>query len=695
MFHGVLQLQPQPIADMSHRRRLCSCCFSCFIQIAAGNGEQVISRDVNRLGARMNIWRLLSWYHTGNGFFINTALIMFSLLVNAWLLLLIGVSNVASSAEMRDHLAYLGLVQVFQLSSLSLLVYVLTVWCEHGILAAITNVARQTLAGSMLFYVFRSKTSAFSFSNDLKFGGAQYAATGRGYKLKATSFVILFQQYARSHAWFGGHLLLLLVIALVIGVPVSAWALWSSWLVVLALLVAPFWFNPFSFDWSNNKDQAMVWWEWMWERRRAVGPKSQLWYEWNDDQLAKLVDKDGKQLGRFWSTVWGLFWNLPVAVLISYAIVGMFGYERWYAGVGLVAATNAVAIVLLHVSRMVSQLSLVKKASSKARILGLVMKLVLVGGAVGLVVVIASGTYPKLLGITAKLILVEFELVRFFSTTLLALFPHQPRIRRSVNIFAWVADMALGLLMLLMLFFGSLFGILTKYQATVLFSAGYAAAYLMEKALKGTEVDRITQEIKVLQKNSRQATVADRDYLDREDSTESRDQHRRRSRGMTPAYIYGRSLSHGSSDGQLSREVSYGFAAANSRTPPAAAVAAVGSAGSDLRVVPEYDVIGAIASDESEKLQSIRRGTADPLPIPNSAGGHTWQNEPTQATWGDAGRGGQAVIGSSGAQDAAATGTAGAGEQISQASWAGRPPGDGSLRRRIPSSGSQERDQTS
>jgi hypothetical protein len=36
----------------------------------------------------------------------------------------------------------------------------------------------------MFFYVFRGQTSANAFSSDLKYGGAAYAATGRGYKLK-------------------------------------------------------------------------------------------------------------------------------------------------------------------------------------------------------------------------------------------------------------------------------------------------------------------------------------------------------------------------------------------------------------------------------------------------------------------------------------------------------------------------------
>jgi len=46
-----------------------------------------------------------------------------------------------------------------------------------------------------------------SNSDVRKFGGAKYAATGRGYKLQATPFMDLFQQYGRSHMWSGAHIL--------------------------------------------------------------------------------------------------------------------------------------------------------------------------------------------------------------------------------------------------------------------------------------------------------------------------------------------------------------------------------------------------------------------------------------------------------------------------------------------------------
>ena len=53
-----------------------------------------------------------------------------------------------------------------------------------------------------MFAVFRSRTSAYYFSQDLKHGGAAYIPTGRGYALRHISFVRTYTAYARSHIYY-------------------------------------------------------------------------------------------------------------------------------------------------------------------------------------------------------------------------------------------------------------------------------------------------------------------------------------------------------------------------------------------------------------------------------------------------------------------------------------------------------------
>lgn len=63
--------------------------------------------------------------------------------------------------------------------------------------------------------------------------------------------------------------------------------------------------------------------------------------------------------------------------------------------------------------------------------------------------------------------------------------------------------MVVGLLLLLLLFIGSLFGLLTRYQAAVLFSMGYAADYLAQQNLASSEVGRLARELQELQQKNK------------------------------------------------------------------------------------------------------------------------------------------------------------------------------------------------
>ena len=60
-------------------------------QVSGGNGEQVMSRDVHRMATQFDFFRLLAFYHSGCGFFVNTFLVMLSVYVNIWVILLLAL----------------------------------------------------------------------------------------------------------------------------------------------------------------------------------------------------------------------------------------------------------------------------------------------------------------------------------------------------------------------------------------------------------------------------------------------------------------------------------------------------------------------------------------------------------------------------------------------------------------------------
>jgi hypothetical protein len=116
-----------------------------FYQIAAGNGEQVLSREVRRLGNQLELSRLLTWYHTGSGYFVNTALTMLAVLCSVWTILFCSVLRLLGQGS--TMLTYLGAVQILQLGSLSIIGFWFTKVLEEGVIMATWVVVRQLVQG--------------------------------------------------------------------------------------------------------------------------------------------------------------------------------------------------------------------------------------------------------------------------------------------------------------------------------------------------------------------------------------------------------------------------------------------------------------------------------------------------------------------------------------------------------------------
>lgn len=104
---------------------------------AGGNGEQSISRDVHRLGTKLDWFRLMSWYHSGIGFFMNSTLTMASVYLAVWLIFFFALTDsltVRNGSPDRANgitddavvISTINTVQLFQLGLLS----VIPLWGE-------------------------------------------------------------------------------------------------------------------------------------------------------------------------------------------------------------------------------------------------------------------------------------------------------------------------------------------------------------------------------------------------------------------------------------------------------------------------------------------------------------------------------------------------------------------------------------
>lgn len=124
-------------------------------------------------------------------------------------------------------------------------------------------IARQMIAGALMFFIFRQQTSAHYFTQIVYYGGAKYIATGRGFDLVHTPYVKTFTAFGRSHMYLGFQLALLAVMLGFLDIKNYAASTWGTWLVAISLTFSPLWFNPATFRVDTVRRDFEVWRRWM------------------------------------------------------------------------------------------------------------------------------------------------------------------------------------------------------------------------------------------------------------------------------------------------------------------------------------------------------------------------------------------------------------------------------------------------
>ena len=300
-------------------------------KVSGGNGEQVMSRDVYRLGTHFDFFRLLAFYHSGPGFFINSYLVMLSVYANIWMLTLLALTDNQELADPNDPTQVISTLtgqstsvavqQLVQIGMFSIVTYAIELLLEYGLIYTLATLILQIIQGSIAFFVFRTRTTAKYFLKDVQYGGAQYVATGRGYQLHHNSFVKVYSTYSRTHLYYAAELLLLLILLPLLGWNQYAATTWSTWLVCVSLFWAPFWFNPSAFRLQNTSDDFEAWQLWM---RDVVDTDIQkTWAAWNKNELAKHRNDHQEQSNPLATSIRGILGALPTAVLTLGSITGL------------------------------------------------------------------------------------------------------------------------------------------------------------------------------------------------------------------------------------------------------------------------------------------------------------------------------------------------------------------------------------
>lgn len=263
-------------------------------KVASGNGEQVLSRDMYRLGHRLDFFRVLSVFYTTVGFFFNTMIVVLTVYAFLWgrlYLALSGVedsvmkSNNSSSSNNKALGAILNQQFIIQLGFFTALPMVVENSLEHGFLPAVWDFLTMQLQLASFFYTFSLGTHAHFFGRTILHGGAKYRATGRGFVVEHKSFSENYRLYARSH----------FVKAIELGVILIAYASHSplvkntfvyigmmitSWFLVVSWIMSPFVFNPSGFDWLKTVYDFDNFMNWIWSSGGMFTSAEQSWETW-------------------------------------------------------------------------------------------------------------------------------------------------------------------------------------------------------------------------------------------------------------------------------------------------------------------------------------------------------------------------------------------------------------------------------
>lgn len=298
-------------------------------KVASGNGEQVLSRDVYRLGHRLDFFRMLSFFYTTVGFFFNTMMMVVMVYTYLWGRLYLALSGIEGNAKSASNNKALGVILnqqfVVQIGVFTALPMVVENSLEHGFLPAVWDYITMQLQLASLFYTFSMGTRAHYFGRTILHGGAKYRATGRGFVVQRKSFGENYRLYARSHFVKAVELgVILIVYASHSPMPTNTFVYIamtiSSWFLVLSWMMSPFVFNPSGFDWLKTVYDFDDFMKWIWYNRGVFIKADQSWETWwyEEQDHLRTTGLWGKMLEiilnlRFFFFQYGIVYQLKIA----------------------------------------------------------------------------------------------------------------------------------------------------------------------------------------------------------------------------------------------------------------------------------------------------------------------------------------------------------------------------------------------
>ncbi|CCI47085.1 unnamed protein product [Albugo candida] len=276
-------------------------------KLANGAGETSLAREAHRMGQFMDFFRLNSMYYSHTGFYFATWMTIVTTFVYMYSKVYLALSGVQreivfemnSTQVIRGNVAYgfdlrvftdvksVMNTQFFIQAGLFLMLPLMCVYFgEGGLLRGFGRFLEMIITGGPAFFVFQVGTTMHFFDNNIVHGGANYQATGRGFKITRETFVLLYRAYASSHYRKAFELVGLCLVYLAYGnfsicqneAPANddffavkfctasqgyGVQTFSTWFIAILWLLSPFIFNTDGLDWQKTKVDIKAWVNWM------------------------------------------------------------------------------------------------------------------------------------------------------------------------------------------------------------------------------------------------------------------------------------------------------------------------------------------------------------------------------------------------------------------------------------------------
>ena len=240
-----------------------------FSKLSGGTGEQLLTRQMSRLGLELGLPEFLTFYYAHAGYYITQFQLSkcIPLLDFVWLVLVLdGPEQNFPSMDAKEHavsgatiMAKMLTTQFGWLMPFFLLAQTaplfLQMWWEGHVFSAISRVGKQMLTLAPLHFIFQAKVIGMNIVRDITIGGAKYKGTGRQLPTERGGFIELFTAYAVLAFYDGAQLFLSTMLAVGAGglkvdskmVVAMRWWMLAVSLTICSWLLAPFIFNPSQF----------------------------------------------------------------------------------------------------------------------------------------------------------------------------------------------------------------------------------------------------------------------------------------------------------------------------------------------------------------------------------------------------------------------------------------------------------------